>query len=115
MADAPGTCLHCEATYYQGEITGDHGCFAGDVTPEATELSCCHTSRLTIERDGEILYNILRQPDAGNHDDDHHEDDDNWRTTIYKFRQCDQGQECPKYFQIFAEIDQVIISSKSLN
>ena len=64
---------------------------------------------MIIERDGEIMYNILRQPEI--HDEDK-EDNDNWRTTIYKFRQCDQGQECPKYFKVFAEINEVIIQIK---
>ena len=57
----------------------------GDFQPEATNKTCCHTERLTIERDGEVLYNILRMPMNDEHDDDHHEHDNEHRHTQVSF------------------------------
>ena len=103
--DHPDTCLTCEATYYNGEITGDPACFDGTLTGEDTDhMPCCFTERLTLERDGEIVYNILRMADDENHHEDHHEDDDEIRQTRYKFRQCETGQSCGEYFDIFDDV-----------
>ena len=57
----------------------------GDFQPEATNKTCCHTERLTIERDGEVLYNILRMPMNDQHDEDHHEHDNEHRHTQVRF------------------------------
>ena len=57
----------------------------GDFQPEATNKTCCHTERLTIERDGEVLYNILRMPMNDQHDEDHHEHDNEHRHTQVSF------------------------------
>ena len=57
----------------------------GDFQPEATNKTCCHTERLTIERDGEVLYNILRMPMNDEHDEDHHEHDNEHRHTQVSF------------------------------
>ena len=75
------SCHSCEATWFNGEITGDPGCFSGNVEPIQTDKTCCHTERLTLERDGQMLYHILRTPLNDEHDDDHHLHDDEVRVT----------------------------------
>ena len=79
----------------------------GAIEGEKTDLPCCETTRLKIVRDGEVLYNILRESGEDNHDDDHHEHDHDIRVTTYKFRQCNSGYTCTDYFDIYPDIDQV--------
>ena len=78
------SCHSCEATWFDGEITGDPGCFSGNVEPIQTDKTCCHTERLTLERDGQKLYHILRTTLNDEHDDDHHLHDDEVRVTKVK-------------------------------
>ena len=78
----------------------------GTIEGEKTDLPCCETTRLKIVRDGEVLYNILRESGEDDHTDDHHEHDHDIRVTTYKFRQCNSGYTCTDYFDIYPDIDQ---------
>ena len=80
------------------------GCFSGNVEPIRTDKTCCHTERLTLERDEQKLYHILRTPLNDEHDDDHHLHDDEVRVTKVKLTTLGalfQNRETTPYFQNF--------------
>jgi len=96
----PDQCVHCHATYINGEIDGDEGCFDQAIqyveTHGDNQVTSCSTERLVVEKDGQTVYNIYRSPAYNSKLED--------ITYTYRFRECDEAP-CADYFEVFPELE----------
>ena len=61
-------CLNCEATWFNGTIIGDQGCFEGTFPADENDKgSNCYMQTLALKKDGlNSVYNIYRRSNGDN-------------------------------------------------